>query len=267
MRFAPSARGRDPRGTTGTRRRRRAAVARGRLFDLLLRPADHGYEDARRIHNGLIDKRPAHIARCRGTADVIDALRFARESGLEISVRGGGHNVAGRAVTDGGVMIDLSLMKGIHVDPKARTACAEGGVSWRELKRWRGDRYDGRSVRDQPIADDQRGHGALPRSGDAGRRVGHGDAPPRTGLQHAHRVGLDGSGVHRRQHRLDPRDLRRSEAALRAAAIRELPRRRRGRERNPGRARAELLPAGPGEASIRSGHPVPLDQNIEPAES
>ena len=102
---------------------------------LVLRPGEDGYDEARRIHNGLIDKRPALIARCRGTADIIDALRFARESGLEISVRGGGHNVAGRAVTDGGVMIDLSLMKGIYVDPKARTARAEGGVSWREFNR------------------------------------------------------------------------------------------------------------------------------------
>lgn len=102
---------------------------------VLLRPADEGYEDARKIHNGLIDKRPALIARCRGTADVVDAVNFARESGLEISVRGGGHNVAGRAVTDGGVMIDLSLMKGIYVDPKARTARAQGGVTWREFNR------------------------------------------------------------------------------------------------------------------------------------
>jgi FAD/FMN-containing dehydrogenase len=101
----------------------------------LLRSGDAGYEEARRIHNGLIDKRPALIARCRGTADVVDALGFARESGLEISVRGGGHNVAGRAVTDGGVMIDLSLMRGVHVDPGARTVRAQAGVTWREFNR------------------------------------------------------------------------------------------------------------------------------------
>jgi FAD/FMN-containing dehydrogenase len=101
----------------------------------LLRPGEHGYEEARRIHNGLIDKRPALIARCLGTADIVEALGFARESGLELSVRGGGHNVAGRAVTDGGVMIDLSLMKGIHVDPKTRTVRAQGGVTWREFNR------------------------------------------------------------------------------------------------------------------------------------
>ena len=102
---------------------------------VLLQPRSDGYEEARRIHNGLIDKRPALIARCRGAADIVDALGFARESGLEISVRGGGHNVAGRAVTDGGVMIDLSLMKGIHVNPNARTVRAQGGVTWREFNR------------------------------------------------------------------------------------------------------------------------------------
>jgi len=102
---------------------------------MLLRPGDQPYEDARRIHNGLIDKRPALIARCLGTADIAEALGFARESGLEVSIRGGGHNAAGRAVTNGGVMIDLSLMKGIHVDPKTRTVRAQGGVTWREFNR------------------------------------------------------------------------------------------------------------------------------------
>lgn len=102
---------------------------------VLLRRGDDGYEEARRIHNGLIDKRPALIARALGVADIVDALGFARENGLEISVRGGGHNVAGRAVTDGGVMIDLSLMKGIQVDPKARTVRAQGGTTWREFNR------------------------------------------------------------------------------------------------------------------------------------
>lgn len=102
---------------------------------VLLQPADDGYENARRIHNGLIDKHPALIVRCRGTADVADAIAFARESGLEISTRGGGHNVGGRAVTDNGLMIDLAEMKGIHVDPEARTARAQGGVTWAELNR------------------------------------------------------------------------------------------------------------------------------------
>jgi FAD/FMN-containing dehydrogenase len=101
----------------------------------LLRPADPGYEEARRVHNGLIDRHPALIARCRGLADIADALKLGREQGLEIAIRGGGHNVAGRATTEGGLMIDLSLMKGIHVDPKARTARAQGGVTWGEFNR------------------------------------------------------------------------------------------------------------------------------------
>ncbi len=106
-----------------------------RFSGVLLRLKDEGYEEARRVHNGLIDKRPALIARCRGTADIVEALALARETGLEVSVRGGGHNVAGRAVTEGGIMIDLSLMKGIHVDPKARIVHAQGGVLWGEFNR------------------------------------------------------------------------------------------------------------------------------------
>lgn len=101
----------------------------------LLQREDEGYDDARRIHNGLIDKRPSLIARCGGTADIVDAIALAREAGLEISVRGGGHSVAGRAVTDGGVMIDLAGMKGIYVDPEARTVRAQGGVTWAEFNR------------------------------------------------------------------------------------------------------------------------------------
>jgi hypothetical protein len=95
----------------------------------LLAPGDRGYEETRRVHNGLIDRCPAVIARCLHTADVADAVNFGRNEGLEISVRGGGHGVAGKAVTDGGLMIDLSPMKGIHVDPDARTARAEAGAS------------------------------------------------------------------------------------------------------------------------------------------
>ena len=101
----------------------------------LLTPRDSGYEDARRVHNGLIDKRPFLIARCRNTADVVDAVNFAREHSLEVAVRGGGHNVAGRSAIDGGLMIDLSLMRGIHVDPTARTARAQGGATWGEYNR------------------------------------------------------------------------------------------------------------------------------------
>lgn len=101
----------------------------------LLQPADTGYDQARRVHNGLIDKRPAVVARCHGTADVADAVRLARSEGLPISIRGGGHNVAGRAAIDNGLMIDLSPMRGIHVDPKARTARAQGGALWNEFNR------------------------------------------------------------------------------------------------------------------------------------
>jgi FAD/FMN-containing dehydrogenase len=108
-----------------------AATFRGAL----LRPGDAAYEEARKVHNGLIDKRPALIARCRGVADVADAVRLGRSLRLEVAVRGGGHNPAGRAVTDGGLMIDLSLMKGIRVDVAARTARAEAGVIWAELDR------------------------------------------------------------------------------------------------------------------------------------
>ncbi len=101
----------------------------------LLEPDDGGYQQARQVHNGLIDKHPALIARCQTTADVVDAVRVGREQAKEISVRGGGHNVAGRAVTDNGLMIDLAPMKGVHVDPEARTIRAQGGVTWRELNR------------------------------------------------------------------------------------------------------------------------------------
>jgi len=101
----------------------------------LVTPGNAGYEEARKVHNGLVDKRPALIARCRGVADVVDAVNLTRKVGLEVAVRGGGHNVAGRATTDGGVMIDLAPMKGIHVDPVKRTARAQGGVTWAELKR------------------------------------------------------------------------------------------------------------------------------------
>ena len=106
-----------------------------RVSGTVLLPGEDGYDDARRVHNGLIDRRPALIVRCQGAADIADAIGIARSSGLEISVRGGGHNVAGRAVSDGGVMIDLSPMKGIHVDPAARTVRAQGGVVWSELNR------------------------------------------------------------------------------------------------------------------------------------
>jgi FAD/FMN-containing dehydrogenase len=105
----------------------------GEICGSVLGPQDAGYDAARAVHNGLVDRRPAVIVRCRTTNDVVAALTFARRMRLEVSVRGGGHNVAGRAVTDGGVMIDLAEMKAIAIDPDRATATAEGGVLWGEL--------------------------------------------------------------------------------------------------------------------------------------
>ena len=107
----------------------------GSVSGSVVLPHDDGYDDVRRIQNGLIDRRPAVIVQCAGATDIAGAVKLARSSGLEISVRGGGHNVAGRAVAEGGLMIDLSPMRGIHVDPTARTARAQGGVLWAELNR------------------------------------------------------------------------------------------------------------------------------------
>jgi FAD/FMN-containing dehydrogenase len=101
----------------------------------ILLPVDPDYDQARRVHNGLIDRRPALVARCLGVSDVVDVVRLARDLKLEVAVRGGGHNVAGRSTTDGGVMIDLASMAGIHVDPKARTARAQGGATWGPFNR------------------------------------------------------------------------------------------------------------------------------------
>jgi FAD/FMN-containing dehydrogenase len=106
-----------------------AANLRGEL----LRPEDDGYDTTRAIFNGMIDKRPAMIVRCVGTSDVIQGVSFARTHDLLVSVRGGGHNVAGNAVSDGGLMLDLSPMKGIRVDPARRTAQAQGGLTLGEF--------------------------------------------------------------------------------------------------------------------------------------
>ena len=108
---------------------------RARFSGELLRPDVPGYDEARRLHNGLIDKRPALIARCRGVADVRDALDLSRRLSLEVAVRGGGHNPAGRATVDGGLMVDLSPMRAILVDPKRRTVRAQGGAHWTEFNR------------------------------------------------------------------------------------------------------------------------------------
>jgi FAD/FMN-containing dehydrogenase len=98
-----------------------------------IRPGDAGYDDARRVHNGMVDRRPAMIARCRSSHEIAAAIADARSAGLPISVRGGGHSIAGRALKDGGVMIDLSAMRSVTVDPGRRTAIADGGARWREF--------------------------------------------------------------------------------------------------------------------------------------
>ncbi|MGH8902650.1 MAG: FAD-binding oxidoreductase [Egibacteraceae bacterium] len=101
----------------------------------VIRPGDDVYDATRAVFNGMIDRKPAIIARCAGVADVRTALAFAREQGMAVAVRGGGHGVAGKAVCDGGLVIDLSMTKGIRVDPSRRVAQAQGGVTWGELDR------------------------------------------------------------------------------------------------------------------------------------
>lgn len=101
----------------------------------VLRPDAQGYDEARAIWNGLIDRRPALIVQCTGAADVVDAVNFAREHELLLSVKGGAHNVAGNAVNDGGLVIDLSQMRGVHVDPATRRVRAQGGATWGDTDR------------------------------------------------------------------------------------------------------------------------------------
>ena len=96
----------------------------------LLHPGSETYDLVRQIHNGMIDRHPALIARCAGVADVINAINFARANNVLASVRGGGHGVPGFAVCDGGIMIDLSRMNSVRVDPVGRMAQAEGGATW-----------------------------------------------------------------------------------------------------------------------------------------
>ena len=98
-------------------------------------PEDEGYEQARKVWNGTINKRPVLIARCRGVADVVQAVTFARAPDLIVALHCGRHNAAGHATCDGGLVIDLSPMKGICVDPGKRRVHAQGGVLWGELNR------------------------------------------------------------------------------------------------------------------------------------
>lgn len=110
-------------------------TVRGTFDGELLTPHTNGYDHVRRVHNGLVDRRPALIARCVTTNDVVDAVVHGRDTNLEVTVRGGGHNVAGRAVADDALMIDLSLMRGIHVDVDRQTVRAQGGVTWGQFNR------------------------------------------------------------------------------------------------------------------------------------
>jgi hypothetical protein len=96
----------------------------------LMQPGDTGYDDARLVWNGMFDRRPALIARCRSVEDVVAAVTFARERGLELAIRGGGHSAAGHGTCDDGLVIDLSEMNSIEVDPRARTARAQAGMTW-----------------------------------------------------------------------------------------------------------------------------------------
>lgn len=99
----------------------------------LIAPADDQFESSRKIWNGMIDKKPVLIARCAGAEDVINAVKFSKEHNLVFSIRGGGHNVAGTAIAEGGLVIDLSAMRNVTVDPEQRIARAEGGVRLGDL--------------------------------------------------------------------------------------------------------------------------------------
>lgn len=99
----------------------------------VIRPGDSGYDEARKVWNAMIDRRPRVIVRCRTPEDVVRAVNFARDQGMPISVRGGGHSASGSAICDGGLVVDLSTMKAVHVDTNRREATAEGGVTLREF--------------------------------------------------------------------------------------------------------------------------------------
>ncbi|MFL5797278.1 MAG: FAD-binding oxidoreductase [Actinomycetota bacterium] len=105
-------------------------LLRGQVRGAVISPQDEGYDQARRVYNGMIDRRPAAVVRAANAGDVMAAVRLARQNGLELAVRGGGHSVPGFGTSDGGVVIDLSGMRGVRVDPAASTARAEGGATW-----------------------------------------------------------------------------------------------------------------------------------------
>ncbi len=125
----------DPRASSGADLEEAIAALGASLRGELIQPGDDGYDGARLIWNGMFDKKPALIARCSGTADVIDAVNFARENGMLTAIRSGGHNSAGSGSCDGGILIDLSAMNAVHVDPKARRARVQGGATWGDFDR------------------------------------------------------------------------------------------------------------------------------------
>jgi FAD/FMN-containing dehydrogenase len=119
--------------TTRTLDSSKTEELRAQMRGDLVQPSDANYDEARTIHNAMINKRPALIARCADAADVIAAVNFGRENDLDIAIRGGGHNVAGTSLVDGGLVIDLSRMRGVRVDPQRRTARVDGGALWTDV--------------------------------------------------------------------------------------------------------------------------------------
>ncbi len=108
-------------------------VLRARVRGDLIQPGDTNYDEARKLYNAMIDKKPAAIARCVDTADVMACVNHARSNGILLAVRGGGHNGPGLGSCDGGLVIDLSRMRGVRVDPAAKTAQVAGGCVWGDV--------------------------------------------------------------------------------------------------------------------------------------
>src|SRR3954465_9487257 len=106
---------------------------KGQLRGELIEPTDARYDELRKVYNAMISRKPRLIAKCVDVADVIAAVNFGRQNEIRVSIRGGGHNAGGLGVCDDGLVIDLSLMKYVHVDPAARTVRAGGGSTWGEI--------------------------------------------------------------------------------------------------------------------------------------
>ena len=217
---------------------------RGALSGDALVDGDDDYDGARAVWNAMIDRRPAVIARCTSTADVIAAVGFARAHGLPASIRGGGHNVAGHAVCDGGVMIDLSAMRGVRVDPERRRAWVEGGATWRDVDR-ETQAFGARDARRPDL-------GHRRRRPHPERRHRLAAQPPRP----EHRQPRVGRGRHRgRARRPRRRRTRGRRPAVGAQGRRRQLRRRHGvRVRAaPGRPDADVLRAALSRSSAGSG--------------